>query len=69
MLLIRERNRERLKKNRGNSEESALVAIRPGHQSLELTELLKIKIKTGTPRCQVHWEGPEECQRLGLTRG
>lgn len=26
-------------------------------------------IKTGTPRCQVHWEGPEECQRLGLTRG
>ena len=47
MLLIRERNRERLKKNRGNSEESALVAIRPGHQPLELTELLKIKIYTG----------------------
>ena len=47
VLLIRERNRERLKKNRGNSEESALVAIRPGHQSLELTELLKIKIYTG----------------------
>ena len=47
VLLIRERNRERLKKNRGNSEESALVAIRPGHQPLELTELLKIKIYTG----------------------
>ena len=47
VLLIRERNRERLKKNRGNSEESALVAIRPGHQPIELTELLKIKIYTG----------------------